>query len=249
MFRAVRERLGTAWSRAREKRLIGLFAFEFGVVVLGVLAAQGVQSWAQERDRRHQAEVQRVRLEQEFIDAVQVAKVWRAALPCLRQRVGDVMRVASSGGTLSDDMARRPKVPALSFEGSSAETYSRIAKSVGREQSAALENVQDRVSAVDGAVREIRSQWELFRLLDVAFGQPGGTDHAAARAAGAKIFTELRNIEVALDGIEGRSAIIRARQATPFDREFGILPVRNCAELWAKGTAYRAIDPGEVSPY
>lgn len=60
MFAAVR----SAWSRAREKNLLGLFAFEFVVVVLGVLAAQAVQSWVQERERTQHADEERIRLEE-----------------------------------------------------------------------------------------------------------------------------------------------------------------------------------------
>lgn len=249
MFRAIRAHFGTAWSRAREKRLFGLFAFEFVVVVLGVLTAQAVQSWALERDRNQLAEAERHRLEQGYLETMQGAKVWQAALPCLRERVGDVMRVASIGGNLSNVMAQRPKLPSFRYEGTNAETFARISKLAGRSQALTLKDVHDRSTIIDEASRELRSQWELFRLIGTDFGRPSSADHAAARVAGAKIFTELRNIEVALDMIELQRTVVRAKRVTPFDREFGILPVRSCAELWAKGTAYRDIEPGEASPY
>jgi hypothetical protein len=56
-------------------------------------------------------------------------------------------------------------------------------------------------------------------------------------------------MEFALDMIEEQAPLITAKRATPFDRQFDILPVRSCGELWANGTAYRKIDPGEQPPY
>jgi hypothetical protein len=169
MFQVIRESLGTAL-RLRGKRLAGLFAFEFVVVLLGVLAAQAVQNWAQERERLRRAEEERVRLEQGFIAAVDMGKVWRAALPCLRERVGEIMRAAGSGASVSEELSRRPKFPQSGYEGTTPEDYARIAALHGDEQASALADVQGRLTTVQNAGMEVRSQWELFRLLDPQFG-------------------------------------------------------------------------------
>jgi len=52
MFAAMREGLGRAAHGMRERRTLGLFVFEFFVVVLGVLAAQGLQEWAKQREQQ-----------------------------------------------------------------------------------------------------------------------------------------------------------------------------------------------------
>lgn len=245
MFRVVRN----AWLNAREKRLFGLFAFEFFVVVLGVLTAQGVQSWVQERDRARDAEAERVRLEQGFFAAVEAGKIWRAAVPCLRERVGEVMRAAGTGAMVMPEFAQRPKFGQYGYSGASPEVFARIASRSGTKKAVALEDMQGRLADIGEAADAIRGKWDLFRLLDPQFGAPTAADRSTARSAGAAILTELRTIEFALDMIEKQAPLLRIKPTTPFDREFGILPVRNCAEIWANGTAYRMIDPGETPPY
>jgi hypothetical protein len=245
MFRALRER----WGGARGRRLAGLFAFEFVVVVLGVLTAQAVQSWAQERDRYRRAKDERVRLEQGFLASQDMAAVWRSALPCLRERVKDIMLVASAGGSLPAEMARRPKLVQNYYAPVSPEHYLLIAAQIGEEKAGVLTDVQGRFETIQNAAHDMRTQWELFRLLDPAYGQASLADRAAARVAGASILTSMRTIEIALDQVEAQKGLIVAKRKEPFDRAFGVLPVRTCAEVWAKGTAYRLLDPGEKPPY
>lgn len=249
MFHATREGFAAAWRRARERGTLRLFLFEFTVVLLGVLAAQAVQSWAQEREARQHAEEERVRLEQGFVSTVQAAAVWRAALPCLQERVGDIMRAAGSGASVGSDMARRPKLVQGGYVPASPENYALIEEAIGSKRASALSDVQIRAATIEAAQAEIRSEWELFRLLDPDFGRASVYDRATAREAGAAILTRLRSIEFALDMIETERPLVTAEDATPFDPVFDILPVRSCQELWANGTAYRKLDPGEAPPW
>lgn len=249
MFLALREAIRGGWQRLTAPRWVGLFLFEFTVVVLGVLTAQGVQSWVQEHDRARDANEERVRLEQGFFGAIQGGKVWRAALPCLRERVGEIMRAAGDGSIVSPEFAQRPKFAQFGYPGAAPEVFARIGASAGVKQALALNDMQGRIAALLEAAGVMRSKWDLFRLLDPQFGTPTAADRATVREAGAAILTELRTIEFALDMIEKQAPMLSVKPETPFDREFGILPVRNCAEVWANGTAYRTIDPGEEAPY
>lgn len=110
MFQAVRESLAAALPR-RGKRLAALFAFEFVVVLLGVLAAQVVQNWAREREVRRETLEARQRLERGYGDAIQFAAVWTAAMPCLRERVGEIMPMPRRAHHCQMDLPAAPSCP------------------------------------------------------------------------------------------------------------------------------------------
>lgn len=245
MFRAIRDR----WGWARGRRLAGLFAFEFIVVVLGVLAAQGLQSWALERERNRHADEERIRLEEGFVRSQHIAKVWRAALPCLRERVKEVMQVAGSDATLQSDKAGRPTLVQNHYPEVTTETARLIIERMGEREAIALMDVQSRFATIYEAAGEMRAEWERFRLLDSEYGQASTADRAAVRAAGASILAGMRSIDVALDQVERQEPLVKSPSAPAFDRDFGVMPVRSCAELWENGIVYRSIEPGEAAPY
>ncbi|HQR40536.1 MAG TPA: hypothetical protein PLF26_19290, partial [Blastocatellia bacterium] len=78
-------------------RLAGLFVFEFVVVLLGVLAAQAVADWAEDRRLAHEADVQFEQARQQAILAASVQKYWANVGPCLIERARTVASAAASG--------------------------------------------------------------------------------------------------------------------------------------------------------
>ena len=248
MFRAVRDSLATNWDRVRSKGLLGLFAFEFTVVVLGVLAAQALQTWSRERELHAETLAAKTRLERGFGDARIVIEVWKAAMPCLRTRVADVMRIAGSGGTLEPGVANRPYFAASNDYSETPEIYARLAEVAGDELTQSLGEMPSRIESIHSMSRDIAARWEVFQLLDPEFGPVSADDRAAARLAGAEILSRFRSIDAALLRMRQMAERHPIAVTTPFDRQTHILPVRSCAELWANGTAYRKLDPGEAPP-
>ena len=249
MFQSSREQIRHAWQGLRERGTLRLFAFEFVVVLLGVLAAQVIQNVSQERARQQDAQETLVRLRQQMSDAKDHSDTWRAALPCLQERVEQIMRAASIDGPVAIETTRRPKLNQLISTTASPEQFARIAGEVGTKPDIALQDVVTRIDAITAASLSIRQSWDMFRLLDPSLGRPSPLDRAAARAAGASILTELRSIQFASDMIDIDARIMPAGHPTPFDPLTQTLPVRNCAEIWPNGTAYRKLDPGEKPPY
>ena len=80
MFAAIRGGLGNSMYRMRPRRMLGLFLFEFFVVVLGVLAAQVVQESVKEHDRQRHTEQELERLSQAYVGTQQAGVAWRAAI-------------------------------------------------------------------------------------------------------------------------------------------------------------------------
>lgn len=94
MFAAITNRI-TSWRRlvwsaeARRKlrHLVGLFLFEFVVVLLGVLAAQQLQVWVQDKEAHQRMLAEQARARVETARALQAARIWQVAGPCIDQRM------------------------------------------------------------------------------------------------------------------------------------------------------------------
>jgi hypothetical protein len=97
MFHAVRQ----WWSGGHGKGTLRLFAFEFVVVMFGVLAAQAVSDWAQQREahRRLDAALDRVRRDAGYNMAA--AMVWQKAAPCLSEHMTRIMQSAAREESMS----------------------------------------------------------------------------------------------------------------------------------------------------
>ena len=100
MFRAIR----SWWRGGRGKVTARLFLFELCVVVLGVLIAQGLASFAQRQSDYANMEEERSRALYELESAHQVVRAWSAAVPCLNARMDEVI----DGRPLSAGDLRRP---------------------------------------------------------------------------------------------------------------------------------------------
>ena len=84
MFRTVRH----WWNDGRGKITVRLFVFEFVVVVVGVLVAQALANWVQGRAAIREMEQAKARSAHEIAQSLEVALIWQAAVPCLRERPG-----------------------------------------------------------------------------------------------------------------------------------------------------------------
>ena len=62
MFAAMHNGPGRATQGMRARGTVGLFVFEFFVVVLGVLAAQGLREWAKQREQQRHVDRELERL-------------------------------------------------------------------------------------------------------------------------------------------------------------------------------------------
>ena len=87
MFQAVRAffgsvaRIGATLRTSKARRVATLFLFEFVVVVLGVLAAQLLQSAAADRQSRNDAALSLERSEHEWRQMRAIASYWISVAP------------------------------------------------------------------------------------------------------------------------------------------------------------------------
>ena len=96
------------WGSGRGKVTARLFVFELLVVVAGVLIAQALANVVQDRAEFAKMQSERSRVRYELTSVHNAFQVWDVALPCLDQRMTEVMRglPPQVAGSL-----RRPRLP------------------------------------------------------------------------------------------------------------------------------------------
>ncbi len=227
MFRAVRK----WWLGERGRRLAGLFAFEFSVVMLGVLAAQGLADWAEDRSaqRRLDASLERIRRDAGYNMAA--AQAWQLAAPCLAERMALIMRAASSGAPLTEQDRKRPALRFNYFDPLSAEDDLLLRKRGDDQLADSIQQFDSSVEVMSQRMREIADRWSAFELLEPSFGAVLPQDRALARQNASAIRANLLGIGVGARSIGSFGEALNARAI--FDR--GERVPRDCAEIWKRG--------------
>jgi hypothetical protein len=229
MFQTVRH----WWSGGRGKITLRLFAFEFLVVVAGVLVAQALANYAQDRAAVAQMEAERSRVRYELQTVHSMFRSWNVAVPCLNDRMTEVM----SGKPLSSQDLHRPSMPTPNFAPPDSFTLNLIAQHYGVAEKNRLKSVADNV--ITHAARDdlIVTAWGRLMLVDPANGAISEADRQQARIAAAEIKGYLRSMEVITRyGLETLAKLkVQARN----NDEPGTGPAKTCAAIWKSGR----IDP------
>ncbi|HXG81021.1 MAG TPA: hypothetical protein VNJ05_04395 [Sphingomicrobium sp.] len=231
MFQAVRR----WWGSGRGRVTTRLFLFEFVVVVAGVLTAQGLANWVGDRAEDQAVREENERFRYEIGRARQNAQVWLAATPCLEERVDQVIRKASSTGSLTPEELSLPQfvgyiVGALpadidrafrsQYSVSTVDSYAAIASST--------------TMLVD-SYRAVRQNWDRFALLDPTLGSSSAADRATVRDVGVQVRSQLSRLRTQAETIEIAAGRLGIEPLTS-GAEFGdASPVKSCAEIWRTG--------------
>ena len=249
MFKAVRDsilgmgrRIGGAWKDLRAKGMVTLFVFEFAVVLLGVLTAQGLQNWADERAATARLESALARTNRAIDTNLTTALGWQAATPCFRSRVEDIMRLSAEQREVPREWINRPSVNGGLAASLNAEDTV-LFRSLHGDQlaSAHTDHESDRIS-LDHGVDILTDRWLTFSVLDPSLGPVQTGDRINARLAGAEILAALRRIEIVSQNI------VRWADRYGFEPSFSVrrLP-RDCAEMWEIGAMLPEVDQAEGS--
>ena len=227
MFRTVRH----WWGSGRGKVTARLFVFELFVVIVGVLIAQGLANWVQ-----HRADIQRMERSDRFAGTEMAlsygqALVWLRASPCLRDRLAQIMRLASTGAVPSQ-LLDRPRVDRADMTAPPAEDFLLLRDVKGDRRADLIASFVTRVATFNNHIPPITGGWGRIELVDERLGNVSQGDRETARQAAADIRAHLRAIEVL-----GRDIVAQAQQAglkpaypSP---EFG--PARSCEAIWRSG--------------
>ena len=186
LFRLPGDPAGPRGKRRWDKTL-RLFAFEFVVVVAGVLTAQGVQSWAAARSQRASGEVLLDGARRNAQSLGAALAFWSSNGPCLRAHVQRIAVVASSGGTMTQREIGRPALPAVPITSWTEEGQERALRIVSERELANFVGINATAQNVTDAEHEISREWAALRLIDPAMGQPLPEDRSRVRQAATAI--------------------------------------------------------------
>lgn len=230
MFRAVR----TWWGRPRHQRTVRLFFFELTVVMIGVLAAQQVSSWAQRRTQNQTIDDTYDNLTAYSRVYVQIARTYATAIPCLDGRVGEIMRTAATAAPA--DPSTLPSIPLIgvSPDNVSVQDFRDLAGRYGNRKADIISTIQFNLKQAEAANQALEDDWATFRRLDPALGPVGQADRGAVRAAGVDAMAKLRRLSDVARIIQVAGAQLGLK---PNPRSsFG--PIASCAVMWRTGRSY-----------
>lgn len=176
----------------RPTRLAGLFLFEFTVVLLGVLAAQAVADWAEDRRLLHEAEMQYTQARDQAIELARVHAYWAKVAPCLADRARGIARLAADGGTLSAADIGRPALPTVRMPAWDPDVRRVAYARYGKQKMDAIAGLEVAVMVtIDTSIR-IREGWSKFALLDPRNGTSSDADRANVRLAAIGVIDYVR---------------------------------------------------------
>lgn len=238
MFKASRDsvlrfggQIGGAWQDLRARGMIRLFAFEFSVVLLGVLAAQGLQSWANETSARQRLEASKTRVDEAIRINIASAQAWRVATPCFRARVEEIMLYAGQERDVPSGLLARPEVfgTAPAAFGDAEELLLR--RISGDEIAYRYGEIESDRNSLERGTEIIIDKWLMLAVLDPELGEAQTGDRVNARHDAAQMLSALRRIEI----VSGKMiAWAERNDVEPFFGG-GRLP-RNCQDIWSSGT-------------
>ena len=225
MFQTVRH----WWDNGRGKVTLRLFLFEFVVVVVGVLVAQGLATYVQDRSDLARMEAERARIRFELTDAHAAFREWLVAVPCLDQRMTEVM----NGKQFAPNELRRPAFVSADVATPNTDTIEMIARRYGTQEKISLNWILSNILKIEPSSAIIREKWALLSLIDPVNGPPTASDRAAARVAAAEIKAQLERIGGLAANMEPpfRKLGIAAREVYTPDRG----PAKSCAAIWKSG--------------
>jgi hypothetical protein len=224
MFRLIRDLRFSGKTR----HLVGLFAFEFLVVVLGILTAQALADWSKDRAELRDMTAHKQRADAEIARLAATAIAYRRVIPCMDERMLIVMRAASADGRIDPATLVRPVVRAMSFTALSDKTLILIADQHGPEIADRYARLENDARRSDDLVAQLASGWQSLSIISPEAGQVGSGDRQEARIVASRMRSTLRTLDKASQNIVGYAGALGLEPKLDPGRR---IP-NGCADLW-----------------
>jgi len=226
MFHAVRE----WWSDGRIKRTLGLFAFEFAVIVAGVLVAQAAADYVNDRSERERMRNVWVVSRRQVAAAGFVALGWNRAALCIDERMNEILRSAALGREVAASQLERPAMRGARMLLPDDQGMLLLARLHGDAEAIQLRRASGNIQTLMVRVDNIAEAWEGLILIDPRYGPVSSGDRAEARRSAARIKAQLVGVQ-----INAANLVDSARRLKLAPDPTGMRLIRDCDDLWATG--------------
>lgn len=236
MFRVIRK----WWSQDKARHLAGLFGFEFLVVVLGVLTAQAVADWSDDRVAKRKMLASKTRADAQIAAMAATSIAWQRAIPCVDNRMVMIMRSASTGSQIDPAVLARPVVRSETYSGLSDENLLQLGEQFGPATAEGYATLASNDERARQRVSSLATAWQSLSIASPETGAVSASDRQEAQIVASRIRSDLRSLRQAQVNISNRA------------RDLGISPrlgpklriPRNCAELWKQNSV--VFDPEDI---
>ncbi len=200
MFAAVRNSLklwrsgDRAPQRRRARRLAGLFAFEFVVVVLGVLVAQSLQEYASALRDRSDMHARRAHADFQIADLRTVSEYWLKLAPCLASQMDRVLGAVAVQKTPARADIATPAYFWSLLSQWDEKSLSTLRRSEGDEVASNYVSLVDVAAVETDLIGRLSSEWPAVTLAGQSEGSMDLADRAAVRLAALRIRGHLGRI-------------------------------------------------------
>lgn len=224
MFRLIRN-----WRFSDKTRhLVGLFAFEFVVVVLGVLTAQAVADWARDRTAQRDMLANKDRADAQIAFLAATSIAYNRVIPCMEQRVIGVMSDASRAAQVEPEILIRPILWNMPYNEFTSESLLNLRGTFGPVVSEHYERIAHYANRSNSLIDLLANDWEALSIISPDSGEIGQGDRQQARILASRMRSTLRSL-----GKMSSNIVYRAEQ-------LGVAPrlkprqrwPANCADLW-----------------
>ena len=225
MFQTVRH----WWGNGHGKTTARLFIFELFVVVAGVLIAQSLADYVQQRSDFSRMESERSRTRYELRTVHAAFQTWQAGGPCLDQRMTAIM----AGVVFQPHDLRRPQLVIPPYAPPATDVLDLIAERYGVEEKNRLNWIAQNIANTSTVVASIITNWGRLTLIDPANGAVTAADRSEARLAAADIKAQLRAMEVLSRDANAELTKMGVAARNQLEPNYG--PARTCAAIWSSG--------------
>lgn len=224
MFRAIRN-----WRfSGKARHWAGLFAFEFIVVVLGVLTAQAVANWSRDRTALRDMLANKGRADAQIAFLAATSIAYGRVIPCMDRRIIGVMKDASDARQVDPRILIRPVLWSLPYNELTGESLLILRATFGNDVSENYERIAEDVVRSNQLVDSLARDWEALSIISSDSGTVGPGDRQEARILASRMRSTLRSLGKMSGNIGYRS------------RNLGIVPTlgpsqrlpEGCADLW-----------------
>lgn len=230
MFNALRQ----WWADERGKGTLRLFALGFAVVATGVFTAQGLIGWISHRNALAAVASAKDKADRDVAFHFAVAAAWKGAVPCLDQRMTELMQQLGSGRPIDPALLRRPAMEGGVMPLPNEQQRVLLAERYGVDRAQDYWAASQNVTKLSNNVTDIIHAWSGFAMVDSGNGPVGDYDRYEARLAASSVKAALRALDISASNVIGRAKAIGVEPDTLGE----FRPIRDCDDLWRNGMTH-----------